>query len=121
VGSKRRARAFQTTDGGKTWIKSLFINEDTGVNDIAMDRESPETIYASAYQRRRTVWGMNWRRTGERNSQRPSTAGATWTKLAGGLPRTGDVGRIALDIYRRNTSIVYALVEHLTQGGVYRS
>src|SRR5579864_8084682 len=45
---------FKTIDGGKTWSKVLYINEQTGVNDIAMDPMNPDTIYASAYQRQRT-------------------------------------------------------------------
>src|SRR5258706_597822 len=110
-GPNHERGVFKSTDGGKTWTQSLFINDDTGVNDIAMDRESPETLYASAYQRRRTVWGMNGGGPGS-GIYKTIDGGATWTKLAGGLPKTGDMGRIALDIYRRNSSIVYALVEH---------
>src|SRR6516162_9540818 len=51
----------------------------------------------------------------------PTDAGMHWTKMAGGLPAQGDLGRCALDIYRKNPNIVYALVEHATLGGVYRS
>src|SRR5581483_5680188 len=50
---------FKTIDGGRTWQKSLYINADTGVNDIAMDPMNPDTLYASAYQRRRTPFGFN--------------------------------------------------------------
>src|SRR6476660_7482851 len=43
---------YKTTDGGKTWTQVLKINDDTGVSDIAMDPESPDTLYAAAYERR---------------------------------------------------------------------
>src|SRR2546430_12530868 len=43
---------YKTSDGGKTWSQVLKINDDTGVNDIAMDPESPDILYAAAYERR---------------------------------------------------------------------
>src|SRR5712691_12836650 len=50
---------YKTTDGGKTWAQALKINDDTGVSDIAMDPVSPNTLYAAAYERRRTPYGFN--------------------------------------------------------------
>lgn len=111
---------FKSTDGGKTWQKSLFINADTGVTDIAMDPQNPDTIYAAAYQRRRTAFGFNGGGPGSA-LYRTVDGGATWTKLSNGLPK-GEKGRMALDIYRRNPNIVYALVEAADGGtGIYRS
>ncbi|HEY1337474.1 MAG TPA: hypothetical protein VGF59_08185 [Bryobacteraceae bacterium] len=111
---------YRTTDGGTSWTKTLYINEDTGASDIAIDPQSPNILYATVYQRRRTVFGYNG---GGPNSgvYRSTDGGVTWSKLTRGLPTTGDVGRCALDIYRKNSNIVYALIEHGTQGGVYRS
>jgi photosystem II stability/assembly factor-like uncharacterized protein len=112
---------YKTTDGGKTWQQVLFINEDTGVNDIAMDWESPDTLYAGAYQRRRTVWGFNG--GGPHGAIYKTTdGGATWKKLEKGLPyeKGGDTGRIGLQVYRKNPNIVYAIIEH-KDGGVFRS
>ncbi len=112
---------YKTTDGGKTWSQVLKINEDTGVSDIAMDPESPDTLYAAAYQRRRTPFGFNGGGPGGA-IYKTNDGGATWKKLAKGLPyeNGGDVGRIGLDIYRRNSNIVYAVVQH-EKGGIYRS
>jgi photosystem II stability/assembly factor-like uncharacterized protein len=111
---------FLSTDGGATWNKTLYIDDDTGVSDLAIDPQSPNQVFAAAYMRRRTAYGYNG--GGPKSGMYRSTdGGRTWTKLAGGLPTTGDVGRCAVDVYRRNGSIVYALIEHLTQGGVYRS
>src|SRR5712691_6799114 len=50
---------YKTSDGEKTWSQVLKINDDTGVSDIAMDPESPNTLYAAAYERRRTPYGFN--------------------------------------------------------------
>ncbi|MDE3136309.1 MAG: hypothetical protein KGL59_07030 [Acidobacteriota bacterium] len=109
---------FKSTDGGKTWQKVLFINDDTGVSDVAIDPQSPNILYAAAYERRRTVWGFNG---GGPNGgvYRTTDAGATWKKLAGGLPE-GDVGRIGLSVYRKDPNIVYAEVQ-AAKGGIFRS
>src|SRR5690349_3594828 len=50
---------YKTTDGGKTWQQVLKINDDTGVSDMAMDPESPDILYAAAYERRRTPFGFD--------------------------------------------------------------
>src|SRR5260370_36477031 len=50
---------FKTTDGGKTWTQSLYINDDTGVVDIAMDPQSADPLYAAAYERPRTPVRLN--------------------------------------------------------------
>jgi photosystem II stability/assembly factor-like uncharacterized protein len=124
-GPNKERGVYKSTDGGATWQQVLFVNEDTGANDIAIDHDSPNILYATTYQRRRTVFGFSGGGPGSA-IYRSTDAGAHWTKLGGatlgrGLPATGDLGRCALDIYRKNTNIVYALVEHQTQGGVYRS
>jgi len=117
-GSNEERGLFKSTDGGKTWQKVLYINPDTGVTDIAMDPQNPDTIYAAAYQRRRTVFGMNGGGPGSA-IWRTTDGGAHWTKLANGLPK-GEMGRIALDVYRRDGNVVYALVES-EEPGLYRS
>ena len=112
---------YKTTDGGKTWSQVLKINEDTGVSDIAMDPESPDTLYAAAYQRRRTPYGFNGGGPGSA-IYKTTDGGATWKKLTKNLPyeNGGDTGRIGLEIYRKNSNIVYAVVQH-EHGGIYRS
>ena len=83
------------------------------------DRESPNTLYAAAYQRRRTAFGYNG---GGPNSAlyKTTDGGTNWTKLTKGLPEGGDTGRIGVTIYRKNPNIVYAIYEH-ARGGVFRS
>jgi len=118
-GPSKERGVFKTTDGGKTWSHPLFLNEDTGVIDIALDPQSPNTLYAAAYQRRRTAFGFNG---GGTNSglHKTTDGGATWTRLTTGLPEGGDTGRIGVTIYRRNPNIVYAIIQH-ARGGVFRS
>lgn len=117
-GPNKERGVFKTTDGGKTWSNVLFINEDTGITDLVMDPESPMTLYAAAYQRRRTPWGFNGGGPGSA-LYKTIDGGATWTKLTKGLPE-GTTGRIGIDIYCRNPNILYALVEN-AKGGTFRS
>ncbi len=109
---------YRTTDGGKTWTKTLFINEDTGCSDLVTDLSNPDILYTSAYQRRRTAFGFNGGGPGS-GIYKSTDGGATWKKCTNGLP-TGDTGRIGLDIYRKDSKIVYACVEN-ANGGVFRS
>ncbi len=120
-GPNKERGVYKTTDGGKTWAQSLFINEDTGVVDMAMDPESPDTLYAAAYERRRTPFGFNGGGP-DGGIYKTTDGGAAWKKLTKGLPYAegGDVGRIGISIYRHNPNIVYAIVQH-EKGGIFRS
>jgi len=101
---------FKTTDGGKSWIKALFINDQVGVIDLAMNRDNPDVLYAATYEKYRHAW--TFEQGGPASGIYKTTdGGATWKKLGGGLP-TGTIGRIGLDIYARNSNILYALVEN---------
>jgi photosystem II stability/assembly factor-like uncharacterized protein len=118
-GPNKERGVYKSNDGGATWTLALFINENTGVSDIAIDPQSPNILYAAAYQHQRTVFGYNGGGPGS-GLYRSIDGGAHWTKLGHGLP-SGDIGRCALDVYRKNPNIVYAEVQHQTLGGVYRS
>ena len=119
-GPNEERGVFRTTDAGQTWEKVLFINEDTGVIDLAMDPYDSNTLFAATYQRRRTAGGFNGGGPGS-GIYRTMDGGETWERLAEGLPQ-GDMGRIGLDIYRRDPDIVFATVEAGGgRGGVYRS
>ncbi len=117
-GPNKERGLYKTIDGGKTWTNSLYINEDTGMTDVAIDPQHPDTLFAAAYQRRRAAYGF----VGGGPSSalyKSADAGKTWTKLTKGLP-AGDIGRIGVDVCRSKPNVVYAVIEHVS-GGIYRS
>ena len=119
-GPNEERGVFRTRDGGETWEKVLYIDEDTGVIDLAMDPNDPQTVFAAAYQRRRTAGGFNGGGPGS-GIYRTMDGGDTWEELTNGLPQR-DMGRIGVDIYRRDGNLVFATVEAgAGRGGVYRS
>jgi photosystem II stability/assembly factor-like uncharacterized protein len=111
---------YKTTDGGKTWKKILSISDNTGVTDVVVDPNDPDTVYAAAYQRRRHMWTLI--NGGPESALYKSTdAGATWNKLKNGLP-TVDIGRIGLAISPVDSNVLYATVEAADRkGGIFRS
>ncbi|MCK4431130.1 MAG: hypothetical protein KAW19_07485, partial [Candidatus Aminicenantes bacterium] len=104
---------FKTVDGGKTWEKVLYINERVGVIDVAMNRDNPDILYAAAYEKQRLPWHFEAGGPGSA-IYKTIDAGETWAKLSEGLP-SGKIGRIGLDIYRKNPDIVYAVVENVNK------
>jgi photosystem II stability/assembly factor-like uncharacterized protein len=111
---------YKTTDGGKTWKQVLAISQDTGVQDIVIDPKRPDTLYASAYQRRRAV-GQLIGGGPESGIYKTTDGGEKWTKLTKGLPEA-DMGKIGLDIDPRDTNRVYALIASQgDRGGFFRT
>jgi photosystem II stability/assembly factor-like uncharacterized protein len=110
---------YKTADGGLTWSRVLGTDENTGATELVMDPSNNKTLYAATYQRRRSAWGMNGGGTGSA-IYKTTDAGRNWTKLTKGLPE-GPMGRIGMDVYRRNSNIVYARIEHEKESGIYRS
>ncbi|MEW6322055.1 MAG: glycosyl hydrolase [Acidobacteriota bacterium] len=118
-GASTERGVYKTTDGGRTWTQALFVDEHTGAVDLAMDPHNRHVLYAATYQRRRAPWGFNGGGPGS-GLHKSVDGGRTWTKLTNGLPG-GTVGRIGLAVWRRDPRVVYATVEHRTEGGTYRS
>ena len=110
---------FRTTDGGKTWTKSKYIDQFTGFADVVFDPSNPRTLYATSYQRLRTWWGYNGGGPGS-GLWKSTDGGNTWTRLQGnGLPEPDDKiwGRSGVDVHRANPNIVYAIIESGASGG----
>jgi photosystem II stability/assembly factor-like uncharacterized protein len=100
---------YKTTDGGKTWSKIKYIDENTGFVDIVMDPSNSNVLYAASYQRRRSGCCFNGGGPGS-GLWKTDDAGRTWTRLSGGLPKS-TYGRIGLDISRSNPKVLYAEIE----------
>lgn len=111
---------FKTSDGGKTWKKTLGDAEWTGVTDIAIDPRDPDVMYAATWQRHRNV--AAYMGGGPLSGLHKSTdGGETWKKLTNGLP-SGNIGKIGLAISPINPDILYAAIElERRTGAVYRS
>lgn len=120
AGSDERG-VYKTVDGGRTWEKVLFVDEFTGVTDMAIDPSDPDIVYAATYQRLRRAWGFNGGGPGS-GIWKSTDAGRNWTRLSGGLP-AGDKGRIGIALAESNPRVLVALVETANQDtqGVYRS
>ncbi|MGE5244973.1 MAG: WD40/YVTN/BNR-like repeat-containing protein [Betaproteobacteria bacterium] len=112
-GPGRDRGVYKTTDGGRTWTSSLFVNDDTGVVDLAMDPGDSNTLYAAAYEVRRDRfaggdpekgWGPG------SGLYKTTDAGRTWRRLTRGLPE-GLLGRIGVDVSASDPSVVYAIVQ----------
>ncbi|MFA5910410.1 MAG: hypothetical protein WC815_16630 [Vicinamibacterales bacterium] len=108
---------YRTMDGGKTWQRTLHVDDDTGVTDVAMDSLDPNVLYAASYQRRRSAFGFNGGGPGSA-LWKSTDAGATWTRLTGnGLPE-GEYGRIGISVYRKDPRVVMVSIE---QGSRYNA
>ena len=119
-GSNPERGVYKTTDGGATWKRILYKDENTGAIDLAMDPRAPQVVFAAMYQRQRKGWGFNGGGPGS-GIFRTTDGGTTWTELVNGLPR-GDKGRIGLATFAGDGRRVYAVVEAGPgAGGVFRS
>lgn len=101
---------FKTTDGGQTWKKVLFVNEKTGVVDVAMHPENPQVLLAASYERLRKAWDFDGSGPGS-GIYRSEDAGETWERIQSPLP-TGDIGRIGIAFFPGDANIAYASVSN---------
>jgi photosystem II stability/assembly factor-like uncharacterized protein len=106
---------YVTRDGGKTWTKSLYVDERTGGSDLAMDPKDPNVVYAGMWTFRRKPWTFT---SGSQSGGlfKSTDGGTTWKKLTGnGLPE-GATGRIGLALAPSDPNRVYAVIE--AKGGI---
>lgn len=109
-GPQQERGVFRTADGGKTWERVLFTDENSGCSDLVMDPTNPRVLFAGMWPLEIRAWG---RESGGPGSGlfKSTDGGVTWKKLTGrGLP-TGTTGKFALAIARSNPNRVYALIE----------
>lgn len=101
---------YKTTDGGQTWERVLYINDNVGVVEVAIDPQNPDTIYANTYDKWRIPW--HFEESGpETGIYKSADGGQSWKRLGGGLPK-GNLGRSGLAIYPKNPRIIYATIDN---------
>ena len=119
-GAHKERGVFKTVDGGKTWSKILFSNNNTGVGDMVMDPTNPNKLIVALWEHKREPWFFN---SGGEGSGIFIThdAGKTWKKRTtkDGLPE-GKLGRIGLAIAKNKPTIIYALIE-AKKNALYKS
>ena len=110
---------FKTTDGGRTWKKTLYVSDSTGGMDVELHPTNPSIVYAWMNRIERKPWSII---SGSREGgmYRSTNGGDTWTRITTGLPNEL-IGKGNLAVTRANPSRVYALVEAKPGGGLYRS
>jgi photosystem II stability/assembly factor-like uncharacterized protein len=98
---------YRTTDGGRSWRRTLYLGPSSGASDVAVDPHDPNVVFAGIWQFRRVPWSFS--SGGPLDGLFKSTdGGATWRRLRGnGLP-SGDMGRIGVRVDGRR---VYALIQ----------
>ena len=120
-GASEERGVYQSTDGGASWKKILYIDANTGCADLSMDRNNPRILYAAMWDYRRLPWQM---RSGGKGSglYKSTDGGQTWNRLQKGLPK--EMGKMSIAVSDANPDKVYALIESDTekeQGGLFTS
>ena len=104
---------FKSTDGGKSWNKTLFVNNRTGIVDLIMQPNNPDLIIAAAWEKDRKAW--NFTEAGSGTAiYRSEDGGETWNEISddSGFPDTNGTGRIGLTFAPSDPSIVYAILDN---------
>ena len=116
-GPNKERGVFMTTDGGKTWKKTLYIDETHGASDLDIDPQNPNILYAGMWNFIRRPWTFT---SGSRKGGvfRSIDGGLTWKKIEKGLPKMA--GRVGLAVAHSNPNVVYAIFES-KEGTLYRS
>ncbi|MFC2167512.1 WD40/YVTN/BNR-like repeat-containing protein [Acidobacteriota bacterium] len=112
---------YKTKNGGKTWQQVFYIDEKTGVIDLAIDPEDPNILYAGTAERLRRRWNDPWE-TPQSGLYKTTDGGKTWAPLSNGLPdfSLGECERIGLDVCATQPNVVYAII-HMSGAHLYRS
>ncbi|HEY6050234.1 MAG TPA: sialidase, partial [Thermoanaerobaculia bacterium] len=119
-GPQQERGVYRTMDGGKTWDRVLFVDENTGISDLSMDAKNPRVLLAGSWTIDIKTWG---RKSGGSSGglYLSSDFGTTWKKLSGhGLPES-PVGKIAVSIAPSEPQRMYALIETGQRGSLWRS
>ena len=99
---------YKSTDGGSTWNKVLYVDENTGCAELSMDMNNPLILYAAMWEHGRLPWKVISGGPGS-GLYKSTDGGITWTKMKDGLPT--EMGKMAIAVCRSNSDRVYALIE----------
>ena len=113
---------YRTKDGGDTWQKVLFINDQTGVVSIAINWQNPNELYAGAWRGQRKPWTIiSGGPAADGGVYKTIDGGDHWTRVSSGFP-DDLIGKVWVDIAQSNPKVVYAQVEAKgAKGGLYRT
>jgi len=112
---------YKSTDGGQTWSKKLFVNDQAGFVDLTLDPNNPRILYASSWRAKRTPYSLS--SGGEGSALWKSIdSGETWNEISKneGFPKD-TLGIIGVTVSPKNSERVWAIVENKEKGGLYRS
>lgn len=114
---------YKTTDGGQTWEKALFVNDQTGAIDLVMDPVDNNTLYAATWQRIRKKWNDPRVEAGYNGSSiyKTTDGGKTWRQVVKGLPEAKYRGRIGIDLCQAKPNVIYAFIDNYKKYGEFEN
>jgi photosystem II stability/assembly factor-like uncharacterized protein len=114
---------FRSGDGGETWERVLYKDENTGGMDLAFDPRNPQTVFAVLWSARQAPWEAGWVLPANNGLYKSTDDGSTWRQITAGLPTAEEgLGRIGLGTSLSEPNVMYAIVgASQGKGGLYRS